>query len=126
MPTLAEVSGSDCPEDIDGISILNVLTGKELEEERPYLYWDYGHCRARYDQALLFGKWKGIRFGQGSKIQLYNLDIDSGEENDMAEQHPEIIMQIDSLMESFLQRSDRYPIGSLYDGGPIWRKSRQN
>ncbi|HKJ66973.1 MAG TPA: N-acetylgalactosamine 6-sulfate sulfatase, partial [bacterium] len=96
---------------------------KEMKQQHPYLYWDYGHCRDRYDQAVRLGRWKGIREGRGDPIQLYDLRTDPGEKHDLANQRPEIVQKIDTIMEEAVIPSDRYPIGEVYEGEPIWQKN---
>jgi len=123
LSTFAEISGADAPTAIDGISIVNALKGRGLSDKRDYLYWDYGHTRPRYDQTVRVGDWKGIRFGRGSKLELYNLKSDIGETKDLAAAHPDIVSRIEGIMENAVIPSDRYPIGDLYQGGPIWKKT---
>ncbi len=123
MPTFAELADVKPAKNIDGISVVRALMGGELDQPHEYLYWDYGHCRDRYDQAVRMGKWKGIRHGQANDIELYDLSVDIAEENDLAEQHPEIVRQIGEIMQTAMVPSDRYPIGKPYEGGPIWKKS---
>jgi len=120
LPTFAELAGAKSPTEIDGVSIVQALKGGKLDSSREYLYWDYGHCRSRYDQAVRWKMWKGIRLGRGSKIQLYNLETDIGESQDVAAQHPEVVRQIAHLMETTAKPSDRYPIGKIYRGKPLW------
>jgi arylsulfatase A-like enzyme len=122
MPTFAELAGAQFPDKIDGTTVVSALKGGKVKHSHQYLYWDYGHCRDRYDQAVRMGKWKGIREGQGNKIQLYDLSKDIGEENDVADEHPKVVMRIDNIMKSSVTPSERYPIGKKYTGGPIWKK----
>jgi arylsulfatase A-like enzyme len=123
MPTLAEVAGAKKPDKIDGISIVSALSGEEQNISHPYLYWDYGHCRDRYDQAVRMGKWKGIRNGQNGEIQLYDLSRDIGEENNVAEKNQGTVNKIEAIMETAYIPNDRYPIGKKYSGEPIWKKN---
>lgn len=123
MPTFAEIAGVREPENTDGISMINALLGKKQEIHHEYLYWDYGHCRDRYDQAVRLGDWKGIRFGTGAKFALYDLSKDPGETNDLAEQFPEVAEKIRRIMESAAVPSEFYPIGKKYTGSPIWVKT---
>ena len=58
MPTFAELAGVEPPEDIDGTSVVSALAGGRVEKPHEYLYWDYGHCRDRYDQAVRMGATK--------------------------------------------------------------------
>lgn len=122
MPTFAELIGSKITENIDGISVVDALMGKEQKQKHKYLYWDYGHCRNSYNQAVRLGNWKGIRLGQGGKIQLYNLENDIGEENNVADNHLEIVQAIDSIMKTAIVPSEYYIVGQKYEGRPIWKK----
>ncbi|RIH65529.1 N-acetylgalactosamine 6-sulfate sulfatase [Mariniphaga sediminis] len=123
MSTFAELAGVTPPETTDGISVVNRLTGKKQAKKHKYLYWDYGHCRDRYDQAVRFENWKGIRLGQHAKIQLYDLNNDMGETNDLAESYPEIVSKIEKIMDEAHVPSERYSVGVKYQGGPIWKKN---
>ncbi len=123
MPTFAELAGTGIPDGIDGIPVTEALLGKPLHTKHDYLYWDYGHCRERYDQAVRLGEWKGIRLGVGGDIQLYNLDQDIGEESDLSDQFPEIVRQIETIMEEAVDPSPRYEVGKIYTGEPIWKKT---
>ena len=122
LPTFAELAGVDPPSGIDGISIVAALRGEELPGERPSLYWDYGHNRGRYDQAVRHGHWKGIRLGQGNPLQLYDLDSDLGETTDVAQSHPQVVSQIEGLMRDAVTPSSRYQVGNRYRGSPIWKR----
>jgi arylsulfatase A-like enzyme len=122
MPTFASLAGAGVPANTDGISIVPTLLGEAQEVSHPYLYWDYGHARERYDQAVRLGKWKGIRLGTGSKIALYNLEEDIGEENDLAAEYPEIVSSMEAIMKTAVIPDERYKVGNIYRGGPIWKK----
>ncbi len=122
MPTFAELAGVDPPEVTDGISVVKALTGKKQKNKHKYLYWDYGHCRDRYDQAVLLDHWKGIRLGKGEEIQLYDLNKDIGESKDVSASYPEIVLKIEKIMQEAYIPDENYPIGVKYQGGPIWKK----
>ncbi len=122
MPTFASLAGAGAPVNTDGISIVPTLLGEAQEMSHPYLYWDYGHCRKRYDQAVRMGKWKGIRLGTNSKIALYNLEEDIGEKVNLASRHPGIVAEIEKIMTAAFTPDVRYTIGNIYQGGPIWKK----
>ncbi len=100
LPTLCEVGGVDPPDSLDGISFLPTLLGKNDQQKHDYLYWEFYEQEGK--QAVQYGKWKGIRLGvkdnRDAPIQLYDLSVDVGEVNNVAEQHPEVIILIDSLM----------------------------
>ncbi|MDF1824700.1 MAG: exo-alpha-sialidase [Verrucomicrobiales bacterium] len=121
MPTFGELAGAEVPENLDGLSITAALSGGKLEEKRPFLYWDFGHCRRYYDQAVRLGDWKGVKLGkEEGRLQLFDLATDSGETTDRAADHPEVVAQIEKIMSEAVTPNHRYPIGELYRGGPIW------
>ena len=126
MPTFAELAGAQAPGNIDGISVARALMGGTLDEPHGYLYWDYGHCRRRYDQAVRMKNWKGLRLGQDSKIQLYDLSVDIGETQDVARQHPAVVEQIAHIMTTAPTPSDRYPVGHIYKGKPLWNPTQRS
>ena len=126
MPTLAEIADTETPADTDGVSFLDALQGGRIEQPHEYLYWDYGHCRHRYDQAVRMGKWKGIRLGRGTAVQLYDLDSDIGEQHDIGASHPAVVKRIEHIMQQAVVPDDRYQVGKIYTGKPIWTRSESS
>jgi arylsulfatase A-like enzyme len=122
LPTFAGLANAPIPENIDGISVVDALKGKVLTENNRVLYWDFGHTRQRYDQAVRIGNWKGIRRGKGQAIEIYDLARDISEQHNLATDHPELVKKIERLMETMVIPSPRYPVGEVYKGGPIWKK----
>lgn len=120
LPTLAEVAGVTSVPDVDGHSVLDAFFGKALGKRHEYLYWDYGHTRRRYDQAVRLEDWKGIRLGVGEPIRLYNLRRDLGESQDVASQHPDVVERVAEIMDTAATPDDRYEVGKPYEGKPIW------
>jgi len=55
-------------------------------------------------------------------IQLYDLSVDTGEINDIADQHPDIVREMNGIMATAVTPSEFYPIGEKYTGGAIWKK----
>ena len=124
LPTFAELAGAPAPDNIDGVSIVEALRGEPLSNPHEYLYWDYGHCRRRYDQAVRLGDWKGLKLGVNGPIELYDLANDIGEQHNVAAEHPDVVQRIAHIMETAPTPSDRYPIGQIYNGKPIWKPER--
>ena len=123
LPTLASLAGVLTPADLelDGIDITSALKGEALDKPHEFLYWDYGHCRRFYDQAVRSGDWKSIRLGkEKGRVQLYDLATDPGETQDVAADHPEVVAEATAIMNKAVVENARYPIGELYRGGPIW------
>jgi len=114
MPTLAELAGLPKPEDIDGISMAPALLGREQTEQHEYLYWDYGHQRETYMQALRWGDWKGLRVGAEAPLELYDVVKDPGERNNVAAEHPDVVAKIDAYMREAYVPSEDYKLGEIY------------
>ena len=112
LPTLAELAGAEPPRGLDGISLAPTLLGQPQTRQHEYLYWDYGHTRGKYLQAVRIGDWKGVRNGVGSPLELYNLKIDLGETRDVAPAHPEVVERIQQVMTNAGQVDPNYPIAA--------------
>jgi arylsulfatase A-like enzyme len=106
--TAAELAGTVFP-DSDGISVVNTLMGKS-QKAHDYLYWEFHEQGGR--QAIRQNEWKAIRNGWGKPLELYNLDQDLGEQNDIAKQHQDIINKMEALMKQSRTESEHYPIPS--------------
>jgi arylsulfatase A-like enzyme len=100
LPTFAELTGVEAPENIDGISFLPTLLNLEGQKVHDYLYWEFHEKGGRI--AVRNDKWKGIRYdvmeNPNSRLQLYDLNADPGELNDLADQHPEIVNKLDDIL----------------------------
>ncbi len=75
----------------DGVD-LSGLWENGAEEVHDVLFWDFPHYHGSAwtpGCALRKGDWKVIQFYEGNKVELYNLKEDIGEQNDLAESHPE-------------------------------------
>jgi arylsulfatase A-like enzyme len=114
MPTLAEIAGLPIPQEIDGISMLPALLGERQEKQHEYLYWDYGHQRQIYLQAVRWGDWKGLRIGADAPIELYDVINDPGERDNAAAQHPDVVAQIETYMRDAYTPSEDYRLGEIY------------
>lgn len=115
MPTLCEIAGTDIPEASDGISFLPELTGgKQTAHE--FLYWEFPESGGQ--QAIIIGKYKALRKGlqkSNSEFELYDLETDREETNNIADLHPEIIKRAEEISRSQHQRSpnQRWLINSI-------------
>lgn len=122
LPTFAALANASVPKETDGISLIEALKGNALSSKDRILYWDFGHTRERYDQAVRLANWKGVRRGKNGPIELYDLDQDIAEKNNLAEENPQLVDKINRLMETEVTPSTRYTVGERYRGGPIWKK----
>lgn len=100
MPTVAELAGVNAPDDIDGISFAPTLRGEPGQQVHDYLYWEFHELQGR--QAIRQGKWKGVRYGvaiePNKPIELYDLSVDPGEQNNVAADNPEVVAKLSDLL----------------------------
>jgi len=98
LATAADVAGvTEIPE-TDGISFLPAILGKDKEQKQhDDLYWEFYERGSA--QAVRMGRWKGVvkPFG-GNKLELYDLQTDIGETNNIAGEHPDIVAKIRKVM----------------------------
>ncbi|HEV7347356.1 arylsulfatase [Telluribacter sp.] len=110
LPTMAEIAGQKPPAGIDGISYLPTLLGQP-QTPHPHLYWEYEN-----QQAVRLGIWKGIRVHPTQispmKLRLYNLAEDISEQVDVADQFPDVVSQMQAIMEQEHVYSPLYPFKS--------------
>jgi len=111
MPTAAELAGIQKPDNIDGISFLPTLMGKENQKQHDYLYWEFHEKGGR--QAVRKGDWKLVRYDvftpEKTSTELYNLVNDIGEENNVAAENPELVKELLGLMNSSRVDSEDFP-----------------
>lgn len=103
LPTLSDVAGVNAPS-TDGISFLPTLLN-EKQNKHEYLYWEFHESEAM-EQAVRIGKWKGVRHNPTKNIELYDLESDISESNDLSKEHPEIIEKIKNILETSRTKSD--------------------
>lgn len=124
FPTFAELAGIAPPQGIDGVSMAEAFRGLPPYRRHEYLYWDYGHCRTQYDQAVRLENWKGIRLGRQAPLELYDLNRDPEEKRNLADLHPEIVQRIETIMQQAVVPHPRYPVGEIYRGKSLWKPKR--
>ena len=103
LATMAELTNQKVPDQSDGISFLAELLGRpEDQEQHSYLYWEHPQTKNR-DRAVRMGKWKAVSLGwkkkPPGKLELYDLEKDPGEKNNIASHYPEIVERIEKIMQ---------------------------
>ena len=107
LPSLCELAGVPRPASLDGISVLPALLG-ERRVEHPPLYWEF-HERG-FSQAVRFGDWKAVRNNPQKPIELYALETDIGEKNDVAAGNAPVAQKAAELMKSLRVDSPEFPV----------------
>jgi arylsulfatase A-like enzyme len=97
FPTLLEAAEMkrDSARDIDGVSLVPLLHGKTIKPRT--LYWDYPHYGNQGGSpasAIRDGHWKLIEWHEDNADELYDLNSDPGEKNDVAQQNPDVVKRL--------------------------------
>ena len=116
--TLTELAGLEKPQGTDGVSFAPLLLGKQ-QADHPFLYWEspgYGS-----QQAVQAGKWKAVRqqmkaAGRQRKpitTELYDLQADPNESQNVASQQPEVLAQLEAILQREHTPSQLFPLPGI-------------
>lgn len=110
FPTIMEAAGVKIPSGhiIDGENLLPVLT-QTGGLKRDAIYWHFPHYRQRdivpYS-IIRAGDWKLIKRYEGKTFELFNLNDDLGEKNDLSKQIPAKVRELDARLTTWLKETD--------------------
>ena len=120
-PTLVELMGKETPAELDGLSLWPLLDGTgELPERSLYFHfpiylqayragYDDGRdplFRTRPGSVIRKGMWKLHYYYEDGGVELYQLDTDPGERNNLAAIHPEKKEELLNLLWSWLEQAN--------------------
>ena len=122
LPTFVDLAGGEA-DSVDGVSITPLFEGHHWEPERsliwhfPYYHPertfskaienigmnDFATSKTRPQSALRSGQYKLIKFAEDKSVELYDLSQDSGEQNDVVEELPEVVKALETELEQRLK-----------------------
>ena len=76
--------------------------------DRPFLVWCYPHANGHGTQpchAILKDGWKLVHYMQQNETELYRLDEDEGERNDLARDQPEKTRELLETLNQWLKET---------------------
>ena len=96
-PTIYEVAKADYPQTFHDGNNIHPLPGKSLmpilttgeDEDHEYMYWEHQN-----NSAIRKGDWKALKKVNEETWKLYNIADDRIESIDLAEQHPELVQEL--------------------------------
>ena len=120
LPTAAELAGTKVQAATDGISFVPALLGNSGEQKpHPYLFWNFNEQGGK--RSVLQWPWKLIHLNTGTsdeapkksaknhapakpmEVQLFQLETDPTEQKNVAAENPEIVKQLEKLMQEAWQ-----------------------
>ncbi len=116
LPTFTALSGVKPPMDrvIDGIDQTALLLGQTEEGRETFIYDQVGEGDANMGVGIRKGNWKLLLPGRKPEqdhrflmdfgtngLELYDLDSDIGEKNNIADDHPEVVKELRETLDSF-------------------------
>jgi len=101
LPTVAAAAGAQLPADrtYDGKNLLPYLTGKAPAPVHEWLFWDGDEGR----RAVRYLRWKLV--DNNGKIELFDLETDVSEKNDLAAKHPEMVQRLRTALEQWRKKN---------------------
>lgn len=111
LPTFADIAGvslNSVPRvKTNGVSILPLLRDDPQPLPERILYWEFGKqlgdpnsgVIGEVFQAARRGPWKAVRYGMKEPVELYRIDRDPSEEQELSEQEPDTHREFVELFE---------------------------
>lgn len=111
LPTIAALTG--CPVNdggavLDGMDVSPVLKLPDSTLEREAIFFHYPHYYTTTTpvSAVRSGPWKLLLYHEDDRAELYQLDEDPGESNDLATEQPLRVEQLRELLKKWLDDVD--------------------
>ena len=110
MATCIDVSGANYPKKtgkksikpMEGRSLMPVFAGKSLDREA--IYWEHEGNR-----AVRVGNWKLVAKGRQGRWELYDLNKDRVEMNDLSKKYPERTSKLQAMWQTYAKRANVIP-----------------
>jgi arylsulfatase A-like enzyme len=94
----------------DGIDISSIMFHGAKPLSPRFLYWET--YEPEFRQAVRWGRWKAVRLRLGTPLELFDLNVDPEEKNDIAAAQPEIVAKIEIYLRTARSKSPEYPIAT--------------
>lgn len=120
LPTVLSLAGAEdrTPRDIDGISFMPALLGREGQKRHEAIYIEFPGYGGQ--QMVRMGNWSGVRQGliknPRAQLELFDLSTDIGQAHDVARAHPDVVRQILAVMQRSHTPSPVFPFPALDAG----------
>ncbi|MBA4016499.1 MAG: N-acetylgalactosamine 6-sulfate sulfatase [Pirellula sp.] len=117
LPTLLDIAGVPLPQKVkpDGLSLAPLLRGETNKLDRKAIFTHFPHDTPASGQkpgtSVRRGDWKLIRLfanepNGSDTLELFNLRDDVGESKNLAGDKPELVRELNALIDTFLEQTD--------------------
>lgn len=109
-PTLLDMIGMPTlpNQHVDGVSFLPALRGKD--HDRGAIYWHFPHYSNHGYQspggAMRLGKYKLLEYYESGSVQLFDLEKDIGEQNDLSKAKPDVKAKLLKMLHQWRREVD--------------------
>lgn len=104
LPTFCDIAKLDIPDGIDGVSLFPTLIGLDGQQLHKYLYFEFYEEGGK--QAVVTKDWKYVKLNvtqfegaEPMRSELYKLDMDRSETEDLAKEYPEIVDMMENCID---------------------------
>lgn len=113
LPTFCDVANVKHNQNLDGISLLPAFRNNQNNiKKHDFLYWEFHRPGMESTLACRQNNWKAVYFFGQDRVELYNLETDLFEQNDIAASHPEKAKELKLLMLSERSESEYWNLTS--------------
>lgn len=110
MATLVDITGAEYPLEFNnqkivpmqGVSLLPIMKGNDIIRNKP-LFWQWSKGK-----AVREGKWKIVSHGKDAPWELYNMEEDPTETNNLADYQLEIVSEMNTLFNSWQKENEQW------------------
>ncbi|RPJ53221.1 MAG: sulfatase, partial [Acidobacteria bacterium] len=106
LPTAAHFAQTPCPA-VDGRDVSGLLLGSSESVSERWLYWEKPQNGLK--QAVRKGRWKAVRHNPGEPTELYDLEQDPSESENLAASQPGLVCEIESYLKTARTESPNWP-----------------
>ena len=87
--------------------LVNALMDHTKRYDGRFQYWEF--YEFGFKQAVRWGKWKAVRFGWEGPVLLFDMTQDIREAKDVAQDYPEVVMQIETYLKTARVETPNWP-----------------
>jgi arylsulfatase A-like enzyme len=129
--TLVSLSGMEKPKTFEGKDLSPLILGSEVKKAPDFVFMESGYEPESTQLTVRHENWKLIQVRAqkdreimvGSEYELYDVLKDPAESNNLAEQHPEVVKALSSVLEKWylsrtlsIEGSKEFDLNSLDEG----------